>query len=419
MNVLHINKSDLLGGAAIASYRLHQGLLRKKIDSRLLVGTAKIKDEYTASIARNFKVEKGLGYFTRYLGLNYLNIVSSFQTVRHAFYQQADLINFHNLHNDYFNYLAVPVLTKAKPAILTLHDMWSLTGHCAYSYGCDRWKIGCGHCPDLDTYPKVNRDSTQLEWKLKNWVYGQANLTIVAPSRWLAELAKQSMLQQFRIEHIPYGIDTDVYQPLDPHQCRSLLGVPKEKYVLMFGAQDLTASRKGGDLLLKALSRLPIALKRQLLFLTLGDGAELISEAVGIQSLNLGYVFSDRLKSIAYSAADLFILPTHADNLPLVLQESMACGTPMVSFKVGGVPDLVRPDITGYLAKPGDMEDLCTGIVQLLEDKALRRCMGQNCRTVALQEYSLELQAQRYIELYQQVLQKNTSPVDSRLAWHT
>jgi glycosyltransferase involved in cell wall biosynthesis len=165
------------------------------------------------------------------------------------------------------------------------------------------------------------------------------------------------------------------------------------------------ADRKGGDLLLKALSSLPTALKAETVLLILGDGGTAISEAVGIDTLNLGYVNSDRLKSIAYSAADLFIFPTRADNLPLVLQESMACGTPMVSFKVGGVPDLVRPGVTGYLAQPEDAEDFCNGIVQLLEDGNLCDRMGQQCRAIALAEYPLELQAQRYIELYRQALQ--------------
>jgi len=128
-------------------------------------------------------------------------------------------------------------------------------------------------------------------------------------------------------------------------------------------------------------------------------------KALELATLNLGYVSSDRLKSIAYSAADLFVFPTRADNLPLVLQESMACGTPMVSFKIGGVPDLVRPGITGYLAEPEDAKDFCNGIVQLLEDQNLRDRMSQQCRAIALKEYPLELQVQRYIELYRQVLQ--------------
>jgi glycosyltransferase involved in cell wall biosynthesis len=119
--------------------------------------------------------------------------------------------------------------------------------------------------------------------------------------------------------------------------------------------------------------------------------------------IDLGYIGSDRLKVIAYSAADLFIFPTRADNLPLVLQESMACGTPMVSFEIGGIPDLVRPMITGYLAKPEDAKDMADGVIHLLEDNDLRESMGQQCRAIALKEYTLEMPAKGYIALYQEV----------------
>lgn len=406
MNVLHINQSDISGGAAIAGYRLHQSLLAQSIDSRLLVGVMKISSNLIATTPiKHCIAEKLIFRFSQRLGLNYLHRISTFDIHKHIFYKKADVLNFHNLHNGYFNYLAIPSLTEEKPAIFTLHDMWGFTGHCAYSYDCDRWKTGCGKCPYLGIYPDVQRDNTHLEWKLKNWVYSRSNLTIVTPSSWLTEQAKQSMLNRFTIHQIPSGINTEAYQPLDPEQCRSLLGIPINKKVLMFGAASLTDTRKGGDLLLKALSSLPESLKAETVLLTIGDGGEAITETAGMATLNLGYVSSDRLKSIAYSAADMFIFPTRADNLPLVLQESMACGTPMVSFKIGGVPDLVRPGVTGYLATPEDAEDFCKGIVQLLEDQNLRDRMSQQCRAIVLEEYPLKLQAQRYIELYSKALQ--------------
>ncbi|HEY9770413.1 MAG TPA: glycosyltransferase family 4 protein [Coleofasciculaceae cyanobacterium] len=405
MKILHINQSDTAGGAAIAGYRLHQDLLDLGIDSRLLVGVAKTKSDRIATVKRKQRLENQICRLSSRLGLNYLNLISSFDIPKHKFFQEADVLNFHNLHTGYFNYLTIPKLTKNKPAVFTLHDMWSFTGHCAYSYDCDRWKQGCGQCPDLNTYPAVRRDSTSWEWKLKDWVYSRSNLSVVTPSKWLTEQVKQSMLNRFPIHHVPYGIDTEAYQPIDSEKCRYILNIPNNKKVLMFGAENISDSRKGGDLLTEALTKLPESLKAETVLLTFGYGGEIISNAVGIETVNLGYVSSDRLKSIAYSAADLFIFPTRADNLPLVLQESMACGTPMVSFKIGGVPDLVRHNITGYLATPEDSNDFCQGIIQLLEDDRLRAEMKQNCRAIALDEYSLELQGQRYIELYQNALQ--------------
>ncbi len=403
MKVLHINQSDISGGAAISGYRLHQGLSNQGIDSRLLVGVAKTISDRVTAVPRN-PIEHQFSRFTWRLGINYLNYISTFNIPQHSFYKNADVLNFHNLHGGYFNYLAISQLAKSKPVVFTLHDMWSFTGHCAYSYDCDRWKIGCGECKYPTTYPPIKLDNTRLEWQLKNWVYSHSNLTIVSPSRWLTELAKQSMLNRFPIYHIPHGIDLKAYQPLHSNYCRSLLGIPTDKKVLMFGAQSFTDFRKGGDLLLKALSSLPSELKANSLLLTIGSNSEAIAETIEMQTLNLGYVSNDRLKAIAYSAADLFIFPTRADNLPLVLQESLACGTPIVSFKVGGVPDLVRPDITGYLAEPEDSEDFANGIVKLLEDNNLRDRLSQNCRAIALSEYPLELQTQRYIDLYRQLL---------------
>lgn len=404
MKVLHVNSSDGSGGAAIAAYRLHKGLISQGIDSRLLVGSSHSGGDRTAVIPRQRKLEMLIGRLTWNLGFNDFNCINSFKIPDQPFYKEADILNFHNLHGGYFNYLALPKITEKKPAIFTLHDMWSFTGHCIYSDDCDRWQTGCGKCPYPDTYPSIRRDITHIEWSLKRKTYASSNLVIVTLSKWLTDLAQKSILNTLPIHHIPNGIDTEIYQPLDPDLCRTVLNIPTGKKVLMFGAQSLSDPRKGGDLLIQALKKLPESLKADTILLTFGGGNIKDPELLEMKIIDLGYISSDRLKVIAYSAADLFIFPTRADNLPLVLQESMACGTPMVSFEIGGVPDLVRPLTTGYLAKPEDAKDMADGIVQLLEDNDLREAMGQQCRVIAMQEYSLELQAQRYIDLYRKTL---------------
>jgi glycosyltransferase involved in cell wall biosynthesis len=412
VKVVHFNTWGGIGGAYIASNRLHQGLIDLGVESILGYGKSLNGSDSKIKYSNSYKVlpkkyqhiENFLSQSAKRLGLNDIGKISSLFVNHEEYISQADLINLHNLHSDYFSYLVLPELTSDKPAIWTLHDMWSFTGHCAYSYDCSRWKIGCGQCPYPNVQPAIRRDATDWEWKLKNWVYSRSNLTIVTPSRWLGEQVQQSMLNRFAIHHIPYGIDTEAYQPIDPQLCRTVLGISHHKHILMFGAQSLKDSRKGGDLLQQALALLPESLKAETLLLTIGSSGEAIAKTVGIPHLSLGYLDSDRLKSLAYSAADLFLFPTRADNLPLVLQESMACGTPMVSFNIGGVPDLVRPNQTGYLAEAENAQDFCQGIVQLLEDAPLREKMSANCRAIALEEYPLELQAKRYLKLYQKVL---------------
>ncbi|MBE9513434.1 MAG: glycosyltransferase [Chloroflexi bacterium] len=411
MRVLHIHITDNIraAGGIVVARRLHLGLKRAGVDSKILCGRKTTNLPDIVEIPRSRKLESQIRRVTSRLGLNDIHAVSSFGIRKSEVYLNADILHIQGIHSNFFSYLALPWLTQTKPAVFTLHDMWALTGHCAISYDCDRWKIGCGQCPYPDVIPSIRRDNTRLDWRLKNWVYARSNLTIVAPSSQLTEQARQSMLNRFPIYHIPHGIDTETYQPIDPEQCRWLLGVPSGKKVLMFAALNMNHFWKGGDLLLKALQSLPKSLKAETVLLLLGNGGEAIAEAAGIQTLHLGYISNDRLKTIAYSAADLFVSPTRAEAFGLVLLESMACGTPVVSFRVGGVPDLARPGITGYLAEPEDADDLRNEIIQLLEDESLRNYMSQQCRAIVLKEYTLELQIERYIELYRQILKTKTT----------
>jgi len=409
MNILHVHDTDYSrgGGGQLAMYRLHHGLRRLGIGSKILCRNKQLTSADSVSIPPSSlpRLEYRLRQITSRLGLNDIHCLSTFKIKELREYEEADILNVHCIHGGFFNYLALPSLTRTKPAVFTLHDVWPFTGHCSLSYDCERWKTGCGRCPYPDAYPRIQRDSTHIEWKLKKWVYSRSNLSVVTLSSCRTQQARQSMLNRFPIHEIPNGIDIDAFQPLDTEHCRSILGIPKFKKVIMFAAQLLSIPNKGGDLLIKALQALPRTLKNELLLLTFGKGNESIADGTGVETVSLGYIESDRLKAIAYSAADLFVLPSRSESLPLVLQESMACGTPMVSFEVGGVPDIVRPGITGYLAEPENVKDLREGIVQLLEDEALRNQMAEQCRAIAVKEYPLELQVQRYIELYRGLLQ--------------
>jgi glycosyltransferase involved in cell wall biosynthesis len=296
------------------------------------------------------------------------------------------------------SYMTFPILTKIKPTIFTVTSMWSFTGHCHYAFDCNRWKTGCGKCPYLNIAPPVRRDATHLEWKLKDWAYKHSRFTLIAPSNWLSEQMRQGMLKRFPVHHIPDGIDTKMFQPLDKKECRMELGIPSNKNVLMFASVNLENYRKGSDLLVKSLKDLPESFKNSTVLLCMGGGKEIFN-TVGIQTLNLGYVSDIRSKAICYSAADLFLLPTRADVLALVSIESAACGTPIVSFRVGGMPDLVRHGITGYLADPENVEDFRNGIIELLNDENLRREMSQQCRALVEKEFNMELYVQRFVRL--------------------
>jgi glycosyltransferase involved in cell wall biosynthesis len=390
------------GGGQVQMLRLQDSLRARGVDAVTICHARERQD--SLPLPRWDRADRLLRRLTERLGLNDIHCASTFRLLSDEAYRGADLIDFHCLHSNFFNYLALPWLTRGKPAVYTLHDMWPFTGHCHNSLGCDRWRTGCGRCPHLDTYPAVSRDSTRWEWRLKDWSYRHSRLTVVAPSAWMAGLARQSMLGRFPVHHIPHGVDPEVLRPLDPDVCRALLGVPRGRTVLCCAVDDLTRPLKGGDLLAAAIRALPPSLKSKLFLLLLGRQNDRVRAMVDIPSLSLGYVTGDTVKAIAYSAADLLVHPTRADNFPLVLLESLACGTPVVSFRVGGVPETIRDGVTGCLAEPDNPLALRDAIVELLADRRHLAFMRSLCREVVVRHYPLGRQVERYLQLYRGLL---------------
>ncbi|MDA8105739.1 MAG: glycosyltransferase [Nitrospiraceae bacterium] len=389
-------------GGSIAVQRLHFGMKKVGIDARVLcvikkIESPDIKQLQPSRIQR--RMDLMLQRFSEGVGLNRLLDVTSFRLAKHKAVLDNDILILNAPSYGFCSFLAYPLLTKGRPTLFPVKDMWSFTGHCYHSLECGRWKIGCGNCPHPDLYPPIRRDNTHLEWKLKDWAYSHSHLTVIVPSTWMMEQVKQSMLNRFPIHHIPHGVDTEIYRPMDTEKCRATLGIPKGKKVIMFLAANLANRLKGGDLLMTAIRRLPASLKGEIVMLLLGHKGDVTVDSPDIRTIHLGYVASDYLKATYYSAADLFVHPTRADVFPYAVLESLACGTPIVSFRIGGVPDAIRPGITGYLAEPENAEELSDLIVQLLEDESLCLDMGRRCREIAIGEYSLDLQVQRHIDL--------------------
>lgn len=407
MKVLHINTTDKVGGAAIACWRLHEALLANEVDSRLLVGSSKLTNKRVAKLPSLSWNEAQLFKFTQYLGLNDIHRQTSLNIIGNNFFKESEILHLHNLHPGYFNYLSLPRLTQDKPAILTLHDLWPITGHCAFSGECTRWQTGCGKCPDLNTYPAVKRDGTSIEWHLKKWTYARSNISaVVATSRWSENILKKSILSSIPIHYIPLGIDTDIYEPLKVEYCRNLLKIPQKKKIILFSAQNITDYRKGGDLLVQALKNLSVNLKEELILLTMGSGGSTIAEAIDIPVENLGFIESDRMKAIAYSSADIFVCPSREETFGMTSLEALACGTPVISFKVGGMPDLIDTGLNGYLIEKLEPGELSKGIAWLLNAPNLHD-MGKAARRTTLEKGQLSMQVQRYKALYEQILDQN------------
>lgn len=410
MNILQINTDNATGGAGRAASRLYTGLKELGEISRMIVRTRIGQDVDIQTPPRAGLLGQGVEYVLkrlyRYGSLHYLYYPSMRALLRHSWVREADVINLHNIHGNYFAYPILPKLTHLKPVVWTLHDMWSFTGHCSYSYNCQRWQAGCGQCPDLDVYPQIRHDTTRLQWQIKSYLYQRSRLTIVTPSHWLASLACSSpLLGRFQVRCIPNSVDTNIYQPMEREAVRYALGLPADKIILIFIAAKLQDTRKGGDLLIAVLQKLAAQTPSpNLAVAMLGEGSQVWEKCIPFPVFSLGTISSEKILAACYSAADLLVLPTRMDNLPNSLLESMACGIPCVSFDIGGVSDAVRHMETGYLAQAEATDDMAQGISYFLNDADLRRKCQENCRSFAVQEYSLRTQAKRYLELYQSLV---------------
>lgn len=393
--MLHISESDAAGGAGIAAFRLHQALARLGHQSRMLVGRRVTDDEAVRPLKRTLGwrvADRAAGALLDRAGLQYALYPSSFGVVRDPWFRGADVVQLHNLHGSYFGFSALPAITRRRPTVWFLHDQWAMTGHVAYPQDCVRWREGCGRCPYLAEYPALRRDTTRLLWRLKRAVYRRAQLTLVVPSRWLEARVRESpLLRELPVEVLPIGVDTEAFAPGPREDARRRLGLPLDRRIVLFAAGELWERRKGLHLLLAALR----GLAEPPLLLLAGAG-----ESPGeVESRALGVVDGARLAD-AYRAADVTAVPTTADVLTQTAPESLACGTPCVSFDSGGVTDVVRDGESGRQARFADVADLGRVLRELLDDEDLRRTTSERGRRLAAESFSVERQAQRFADLY-------------------
>ncbi len=412
MKVLTVAATDRLGGAGIAAYRTHRALLDAGIEAQMLVWRKTTSDPSVHRLAtrlnlrararRKFAARRHSGLLKSnprvpggaYWSLNLFGYAIA--PVINAF--DADIVHLHWLGD---NFLPIQQLASIKqPLVWTLHDMWAFTGGCHYAGDCMRFVETCGNCPQLAD-PRRDDISARVN-KQKRGAWEQVPLTVVCPSRWLADCAGQSaVLRNKRIEVIANPIDTCAFKPLDRREARYAFNLPLDKKLVLFGAVDGTADpRKGFAYLREALS-----------VFSESDGVELVifgadnEDNGGLIELDIpmhrtGILRDNVSLNLLYSACDVFVLPALQDNLPNTLLEALACGTPCVAFDTGGIGDLLQHQENGYLAQLADAADLRRGI----EWSLAQEWWPERIHQQVAERYAADLISEQYIGLYQSIL---------------
>ncbi|PNQ95181.1 glycosyl transferase family 1 (plasmid) [Azospirillum argentinense] len=421
MNIVLVSTYEANGGAARAANRLFQGLRGlgadgHPLDCRLLVTRKETDDPGVEVLGPPSPGEQERG---QALSAELLDATAPYPVLRmnHGFAPfhsdrstagevllrrlvGADVVNLHWVRGQ----IDYPAFFRDRPlgipVVWTLHDMHPFTGGCHYAGSCTGFERACGACPVLGSENEEDLSRTVLTRKAACVARYPGPIHIVAPSRWLAEAARRSLVfAGLPVSIIPYGLDTSRFRPWERSAARQALGVPEGKPTVLFTAHGLNDPRKGLSLLDDALVR--IGPHREVCLLLAGEGK--VHLRSGVECIRLG-VQDDAGMVRAYSAADAVAVTSTEDNLPNAVLEGMACGTAVIGTAVGGIPDVVRHGINGFLVASGDVASLAHVLDDALRDLPGLHAMGGEARRIVEREYSLEVQARRYLELYRSLV---------------
>jgi len=414
MKILHISTYYNKGGAAIAAKRLHEGLLKIGADSTFYsyykpninvtaknviwhslpnkIKSAKIILENKLKLLKYPEHKKFGQYSANYLPSFILPV---------KIIEKFDIINFHWINAGFINIKELKKL-KGKKIFWTLHDMWAFTGGCHYNEDCEKFTSSCCNCPILNSNKASDHAFDQFE--LKKEIYAELDLEIVTPSKWLYHEAKRSGLFGNRKIHlIPYGLDTEIFIPQNKNKLRSELGIEQNTFTILFNSANIYEKRKGVYYLIKSLQQLSSDISFQIILIGTAND-EVKNELKNQKVYYIGSISSEILISKYYALSDVFVIPSLQDNLPNTMLEAIACGAPVVGFNIGGIPDTVIDGYTGNLVKLGDINELISKIKFFSDiDNIIYEKYRSNCRKFALEKYSLNVQANNYNKIYQQV----------------
>lgn len=416
MKVLHITTSVV---PQSASYRLHKAEQKYGIDSYVYILSGEKLDSH---VLVNTKINGIKGYIDffrkragRFFERAFMRITSKKIHTPISLAQSSlidrkiiddinpDIINLHWICGGFISIKDMEWLSKYR-VVWTMHDSWAFTGGCHIPYDCKKYMEQCVDCPQIKSKCGIDIAKKIFMDKLK--VYHNARIHVVTPSKWLADCVRSARLFQNKSVNVIHNtINTSKFFPVEKAFARQLLSIKNDVKIVLFGAMNSTSDiNKGFEYLYKAIQTLYYQRPEENInLIVFGSNEPKARLDFGFPVTYLGLLRDELSLMIAYSAADVMVVPSKSENFPNTILEAMACGTPCVAFKIGGIPEQIDHGLNGYLAKPYDSGDLATGIMYVLDD-VKRKELSVNARNKVLNSYDEKIIAKQYSTLYEQII---------------
>lgn len=418
MKVLLVNTSERVGGAAIACNRLMQALNRNGVEAKMLVCSRQTDSSLVASIPNGIKqkcdflFERGVIFLNNRLrkeGIFQIDIANTGTDITEMdVFKEADVIHLHWTNQGFLSLEGLErILHSGKKIVVTMHDQWYYTGICHYAGDCIRYQAFCTRCPQIKG--KLI-DVAQRVFKKKQKMYSSSDITFVGCSKWIADLASLSSLtKDQKVTNIPNAIDTDVFCPQRWEEARQHFGLPKDKKLLLFGAQRITDERKGFKYLVdacKIIKDQQPGAASEIGIVVVGGQSDAVRDALPLPVYTVPYISEESQMVKLYNAVDVYVTPSLQDNLPNTIVEAMACGIPCVGFRVGGIPEMIDHMEDGYVAEYRDANDFAEGILWTLSIENYAE-LSDAARAKAIGTYGESAVAHKYIEVYDNTCNSN------------
>ena len=441
LTILQVSALDRAGGAEQVAWNLFQAYRQGGLASWLAVGKKRSADpgvfviqengsskgwgrfcEQMASLFNPLQgkvrgvlrlqafirqIAKGSDYVAQWRGQEDFYFPGSEKLLKQA-PEYPNILHLHNLHGGYFDPRALIKLSEQVPVMLTLHDAWLLSGNCAHSFACERWKTGCGNCPDITIYPGLKVDSTAINWQRKKEIFSKARLYVATPCQWLMDKVKESILAPAMIEGrvIPNGVDVQIFHPGDRQQARVRLGLPLDQPILLFVANGIKKNPfKDYETLRAAITLIGEMTTQPIHFVALGEQGQ--TEQLGQATVHyIERTTNLELVASYFQAADIYVHVSKAETFPNTILEAMACELPVVASDVGGISEQVIDGVSGLLVESLNPDRLAQAVLRLLKEPALQQQMGAAGLARVRDYFTLERQAKQYQDWYEEIVSK-------------